>query len=175
MHGGTVEARSDGLSKGSEFTVRLPRIAAAPRSIARDPDGTRPVARRRVLVVEDNRDSAESLRELLRLDGHDVEVVHDGASALSRLDEFRADVVLLDIGLPRMDGFMVAHAIRARFSHLPLRPRVVALTGYARDEDRRAALGSGFDGHLTKPFEPEHLLRLVSDLGVRQVTASEPG
>jgi signal transduction histidine kinase/ActR/RegA family two-component response regulator len=176
MHGGTVEARSEGLSKGSEFTVRLPRIAAAPRLIARDPDGgTRQVARRRVLVVEDNRDSAESLRELLRLDGHDVEVVHDGASALSRLDEFRADVVLLDIGLPRMDGFMVAHAIRARFGHLPLRPRVVALTGYARDEDRRAALGSGFDGHLTKPFEPAQLLRLVSDLGVRQVAASEPG
>jgi len=176
MHGGTVEARSEGLEKGSEFTVRLPRVAAAPRA-ATDPDGgdSRPVARRRVLVVEDNRDSAESLRELLRLDSHDVEVAHDGASALSKLDEFRADVVLLDIGLPRMDGFMVAHAIRARFAHKPLRPRLVALTGHGRDEDRRAALGSGFDGHLTKPVEPAHLLRMVAETGLPEATAREPG
>jgi len=156
--------------------VRLPRVAAAPRA-ATDPDGgdSRPVARRRVLVVEDNRDSAESLRELLRLDSHDVEVAHDGASALSKLDEFRADVVLLDIGLPRMDGFMVAHAIRARFAHKPLRPRLVALTGHGRDEDRRAALGSGFDGHLTKPVEPAHLLRMVAEAGLPEATAREPG
>jgi CheY-like chemotaxis protein len=176
MHGGTVEACSDGLDKGSEFIVRLPRALAPPRATAQ-PDGSdsHPVARRRVLVVEDNRDSAESLRELLRLDSHDVEVAHDGASALSRLDEFRADVVLLDIGLPRMDGFMVAHAIRARFAHLPMRPRIVALTGHGRDEDRRAALGSGFDGHLTKPVEPAHLLRMVADAGQREAAASEPG
>jgi PAS domain S-box-containing protein len=176
MHGGSVEARSDGLDKGSEFTVRLPRVPAAPRALANpDGSGSRSVARRRVLVVEDNRDSAESLRELLRLDSHDVEVVHDGASALSKLDEFRADVVLLDIGLPRMDGFMVAHAIRARFAHLPLRPRLVALTGHGRDEDRRAAMGSGFDGHLTKPVEPVHLLRMVAEAGLREAVASEPG
>ncbi|HEX6398316.1 MAG TPA: response regulator, partial [Steroidobacteraceae bacterium] len=176
MHGGTVEARSEGLEKGSEFIVRLPRVPAAPRAATHpDGSGSRPVARRRVLVVEDNRDSAESLRQLLRLDSHDVEVVHDGASALERLDEFRADVVLLDIGLPRMDGFMVAHAIRARFAHQPLRPRLVALTGHGRDEDRRAALGSGFDGHLTKPVEPVHLLRMVADAGLREVAAGEPG
>jgi PAS domain S-box-containing protein len=174
MHGGTVQARSPGLGKGSEFSVRLPRIAAAPRVVAgEDGAGSRPVPRRRVLVVEDNRDAAESLRELLRLDSHDVEVVHDGASALSKLDEFRADLVLLDIGLPRMDGFMVAHAIRARFADLPLRPRLVALTGHGRDEDRRAALGSGFDSHLTKPVEPAHLLRLVADQGMQLPTASE--
>jgi PAS domain S-box-containing protein len=174
MHGGGVEAHSEGLGKGSEFRVRLPRVTAAPKAVMSDgSSGPRLVPRRRVLVVEDNRDSAESLRELLRLDCHDVEVVHDGASALSKLDEFRADVVLLDIGLPRMDGFMVAHAIRARFADLPLRPRLVALTGHGRDEDRRAALGSGFDGHLTKPVEPAHLLRLVADHGMQQATASE--
>jgi PAS domain S-box-containing protein len=172
MHGGTVQARSDGLDRGSEFSVRLPRVAAAPRAANSPGAGrSRPVPRRRVLVVEDNRDSAESLRELLRLDSHEVEVVHDGASALSKLDEFRADVVLLDIGLPRMDGFMVAHAIRARFADLPLRPRLVALTGHGRDEDRRAALGSGFDGHLTKPVEPAHLLRVVADQGMHPATA----
>ncbi len=102
------------------------------------------------------------MRELLRLDDHEVEVVHDGASALSKLDEFRADVVLLDIGLPRMDGFMVAHAIRARFANLSQRPRLVALTGHGREEDRHAALRSGFDGHLTKPVEPAHLLRMIA-------------
>jgi CheY-like chemotaxis protein len=176
MHGGAVEARSEGLGKGSEFLVRLPRAAAPKARPARtDGDGTRSVARRRVLVVEDNRDSAESLRELLRLDSHDVEVAHDGASALSKLDEFRADVVLLDIGLPRMDGFMVAHAIRARFSHLPVRPRLVALTGHGREEDRHVALRSGFDGHLTKPVEPAHLLRVVADEGLHQPAANEPG
>jgi CheY-like chemotaxis protein len=129
----------------------------------------------KVLIVEDNRDAAESLRELLRLDQHEVEVVHDGASALAKLDEFRADVVLLDIGLPRMDGFMVAHAIRARFAQQPMRPRLVALTGHGREADRHAALRSGFDGHVTKPVEPARLLRLVADEGMRRATSSEPG
>jgi PAS domain S-box-containing protein len=176
MHGGAVEVHSEGLGKGSEFRVRLPRIAAPPAA-AGDHDGgdSRPAPRRRVLIVEDNRDAAESLRELLRLDQHEVEVVHDGASALAKLDEFRADVVLLDIGLPRMDGFMVAHAIRARFAQQPMRPRLVALTGHGREADRHAALRSGFDGHVTKPVEPARLLRLVADEGMRRATSSEPG
>jgi PAS domain S-box-containing protein len=176
MHGGAVEVRSEGLGQGSEFLVRLPRVAA-PRAqpVRKDGGGSRPTIRQRVLVVEDNRDSAESLRELLRLDSHDVEVVHDGASALSKLEEFRADVVLLDIGLPRMDGFMVAHAIRARFSHLGQRPRLVALTGHGREEDRSAALRSGFDGHLTKPVEPAHLLRVVADHALRKTASNELG
>jgi PAS domain S-box-containing protein len=176
MHGGAVEVHSEGLGKGSEFRVRLPRAAAVPIDAPGKPGGTSPAPkRRRVLVVEDSRDAAESLRELLRLDGHDVEVVHDGASALSKLDEFRADVVLLDIGLPRMDGFMVAHAIRARFAHQRLRPRLVALTGHGREEDRRATLSSGFDGHLTKPVEPADLLRMIADEGMLQPTSSELG
>jgi CheY-like chemotaxis protein len=176
MHGGAVEAHSEGLGQGSEFRVRLPRVVTAPRSVnEQDGGGSKPVARRRVLVVEDNRDSAESLRELLRLDSHDVEVAHDGATALSKLDEFRADVVLLDIGLPRMDGFMVAHAIRVRYAGLPVRPRLVALTGHGREEDRRAALGSGFDGHLTKPVEPARLLRMVADEGMPQAASHEQG
>jgi PAS domain S-box-containing protein len=175
MHDGCVEVHSEGLGKGSEFRVRLPRVAAVPVAVP-DRAGliSRTVQKRRVLVVEDSRDSAESLRELLRLDDHEVEVVHDGASALSKLDEFRADVVLLDIGLPRMDGFMVAHAIRARFANRSQRPRLVALTGHGREEDRHAALRSGFDGHLTKPVEPAHLLRMVAE-GLRQHTPSELG
>jgi CheY-like chemotaxis protein len=109
------------------------------------------------------------------MNGHEVEVVNDGAEALSKLDEFRADVVLLDIGLPRMDGYMVAHAIRARFAHTHQRPRLLALTGYAREEDRSSALRSGFDGHLIKPVEPEYLLKMIADEGQWQFSPSELG
>ena len=106
------------------------------------------------------------------MNGHEVRVVADGAEALSRLEDFRADIVLLDIGLPRMDGFMVAHAIRARFANLHLRPRLLALTGHGREEDRHSALRSGFDGYLTKPLEPASLLRMIADEGMWQVTPS---
>jgi len=136
---------------------------------------TRAAPRRRVLVVEDGPDAGESLRELLRLAGHEVEVVRSGAQALARLDEFRADIVLLDLGLPRMDGFMVAHAIRARFELLPYRPRIIALSGHGRVEDRVSALRSGFDGHLTKPVEPTVLLSQVAEQGQWMAVQNEPG
>jgi CheY-like chemotaxis protein len=164
MHGGAVEVRSEGLGKGSEFRIRLPRADA---QLSGRPIETLPpehhVRRRRVLVVEDNVDSAESLRDLLLLDDHEVVVVHSGTQALSTLDYFPAEIVLLDVGLPRMDGYMVAHAIRARFPTGGPRPRIVALTGYGTDEDRKAALRSGFDHHLTKPVEPIELLRLIAE------------
>jgi len=111
----------------------------------------------------------------LRMSGHEVVAVHDGAQALSVLEDFRADVVLLDIALPRMDGFMVAHAIRARFAHLPLRPRLLALTGHGGEEERLSALRSGFDGHLTKPVEPVVLLNAVASEGHSQALPSELG
>jgi CheY-like chemotaxis protein len=114
-------------------------------------------------VVEDNLDAAESLRAVLRTEGHDVEVLQDGAAALARLEDFRADIVLLDIGLPRMDGFMVAHAIRERFALSGRQPRLLALTGYGREEDRNAALKAGFDAHLAKPADPRRLLQMMSD------------
>jgi signal transduction histidine kinase/ActR/RegA family two-component response regulator len=164
MHGGEVEASSPGLGKGSEFRIRLPRATAY--LSGRPVDSLPPemhVRRRRVLVVEDNLDAAESLRDLLLLDDHEVKVVHSGTEALSALDDFPAEVVLLDVGLPRMDGYMVAHAIRARFPSGSPRPRIVALTGYGADEDRMAAIRSGFDHHLTKPVDPSGLLRLVSE------------
>jgi CheY-like chemotaxis protein len=125
-------------------------------------------------VVDDNRDAAESLRELLRMHGHEVEVVADGAAALSRLEEFRADIVLLDLGLPRIDGFMVAHAIRARFSQLHARPRLLAFTGHGGKEGRRAALRSGFDGYLSKPVEPEALLRMLAEENFSPAAPNEP-
>ena len=164
MHGGRVEARSEGLGQGSDFRIYLPRVAAAPRLVPGTPElPARPTVRRRVLVVDDNRDAGESLRELLRLHHHEVEVAHDGPGALALLEAFRADLVLLDIALPRMDGYMVAHAIRERFSLAGRRPKLMALTGYGRDDDRSAALKAGFDGHLAKPVDPTLLLKIIAD------------
>jgi len=168
MHGGRVVAESEGLGKGSEFRVYLPRAEAPQRSQrGADAGQRRAVPKRRILVVDDNRDAAESLRQLLRMHGHEVEVVNDGAAALGTLEEFRADIVILDLGLPRVDGYMVAHAIRARFAHAKRRPSLLALTGHGREEDRLAALRSGFDGHLVKPVEPDHLLRVIAGEGQR--------
>ena len=164
LHGGTVEVSSAGLGKGSEFRIRLPRVNAGFASLAPQSPEDRPFVRpRRVLVIEDSADAADSMRAVLRTDGHHVEVAHDGAAGLARLEDFRADIVLLDIGLPRMDGYMVAHAIRERFALAGLRPRLLALTGYGRDEDRDTALKAGFDGHLAKPVDPRRLLQIVAD------------
>jgi signal transduction histidine kinase/CheY-like chemotaxis protein len=166
MHGGTVAALSEGLGLGSEFRVRLPRAFGPPASDAVQQRGPQHQQRkRRVLVVDDDPDCAESLRDVLRLEGHEVRVASDGAAALAMFDEFAVEVVLLDVGLPRMDGYMVAHAIRARFAAGHLRPRLLALTGYGREEDRQAALRSGFDEHLTKPVDPRRLLQLVAEGG----------
>jgi signal transduction histidine kinase/ActR/RegA family two-component response regulator len=164
MHGGRVEVSSTGLGKGSEFRIHLPRVnPKVGGSASLSPEDRPPVHPRRVLVIEDSVDAAESMRALLRTDGHEVEVAHDGAAGLAKLEDFRADLVLLDIGLPRMDGYMVAHAIRERFALVGKRPRLLALTGYGRDEDRHAALEAGFDGHLAKPVDPRRLLQVVSD------------
>jgi CheY-like chemotaxis protein len=163
MHGGSVTAHSAGLGKGSEFRVRLPRILAPiPASPLPPGDERKAVRPRRVLVIEDNFDAAESLRAVLRTERHEVEVVHDGAAGLAKLEDFRAEIVLLDIGLPRMDGYMVAHAIRERFAFAGRRPRLLALTGFGHDDDRAAALKAGFDGHLAKPVDPRRLLQIVA-------------
>jgi signal transduction histidine kinase/CheY-like chemotaxis protein len=164
MHGGRVEVSSAGLGKGSEFQIHLPRVHPKLGELASQaPEDRAPVRSRRILVIEDSTDAAESMRALLRTDGHEVEVVHDGAAGLAKLEDFRADIVLLDIGLPRMDGYMVAHAIRERFALVGKRPRLLALTGYGRDEDRHTALKAGFDGHLAKPVDPRRLLQIVGD------------
>jgi signal transduction histidine kinase/FixJ family two-component response regulator len=161
-HGGTVEARSEGLGHGSELTVRLPLIPA-PETRAHDAGepATAAGARRpsRILLVEDNVDAAEALAELLRLWGHEVEVAHDGATAVPFARLHRPDVVLLDIGLPGMDGYQVAGALRA----LPdlAGTLLIALTGYGQPSDRQRSLAAGFDHHLVKPVDLEDLQRLV--------------
>jgi PAS domain S-box-containing protein len=163
MQGGRIEARSAGLGQGSEFRVQLPRLnhqdAPIPSSSAGEcPRGST----QRILLVEDNPDSAESLAMLLKIAGHEVLIAHDGITALEQLEHFPAQFILLDIGLPGMDGYLVAQSIRTRFPTLGA--RLYALTGYGRTEDREQALAAGFDDHLTKPVDPQWLLqRLAGD------------
>jgi len=145
LHEGTVEAHSGGKGAGTEFLVRLP-LSAPP-----DAPTVAPAAQpapRRVLVIEDNPDTAESLRTALKMEGHDVETTQDGPSGLEKIRAFAPDVVLCDIGLPGMNGYQVAKIVREEAS---LRPFMVALTGYARPEDEQRARDAGFDAHLAKP------------------------
>jgi signal transduction histidine kinase len=162
LHGGTVEAHSAGAGEGSEFIVRLP-LAAAPseKDGARMGGGpaTRGVPRRRLLVVDDNVDAAESLAMLLRLGGHDVQVAHDGAAALKLAAASPPDLAFLDIGMPGMDGYELARRVR---KHEGLRDvYLVALTGWGQEEDRRRTREAGFDHHLVKPVEPEAIQRVL--------------
>jgi signal transduction histidine kinase/response regulator RpfG family c-di-GMP phosphodiesterase len=160
LHGGTIEAHSAGLGQGSEFVVRLPLLEqAAPQERAAGPAAGKPRAQR-VLVVDDNRDAAESLALLLRLDGHDVRVAHDGPAALEAAAAFGPEVVLLDIGLPRMSG----HEVAARLLQQPHPGRclLVAMTGYGQDEDRRRSHEAGFHHHLVKPVDPQTLRDLLA-------------
>ena len=158
MHGGTVSATSAGVGQGATFIIRLPRVSPAAIAQPAAPEG--PVSQRRTLVVDDNHDAAESLALLLSLDGHEVEAVFTAEQALARATEFRPDVMLLDIGLPGMDGYEVARRVRA----LPGgdRIRLIALTGYGQSDDRRRALSAGFDAHLVKPVEPAKLAQALA-------------
>jgi signal transduction histidine kinase/ActR/RegA family two-component response regulator len=165
MHGGTVCATSAGVGRGSRFTVRLPRIpapVAAPASSA----APAPVVPRRVLVVEDNIDAREVLRTALALEGHEVHEAADGREGLEAALRLLPDVVLLDVGLPGMDGYEVARRIRAEPSGAGM--LLVALTGYGQAGDRQRALEAGFDVHLVKPVTPERLAEALS--GARAAT-----
>lgn len=160
LHGGEVEAQSDGPGRGSRFTLRLPAAGDAVPEQPATPSAGTDAARRRILVVDDNRDGADSLAMNLELAGHAVRVVYDGPSALDALEEFPAEFVLLDIGMCGMDGYEVAQRIRRlpRGRHI----RLVAITGWGQDQDKRRAAEAGFDAHLTKPVEMSVLSRLIS-------------
>jgi PAS domain S-box-containing protein len=160
MHGGDVEARSEGPGKGSEFIVRLPVASVgAPDAIRRR--ASRPAAvTQRVLVVDDNQDAADSLGLVLSHLGAIVHVVHDGPSALQVLPVFRPSLVLLDIGMPGMNGYEVAAAIRQLPGGQHL--RLVALTGWGQEEDRRLSAAAGFDHHLIKPTDIDTLQDLLA-------------
>jgi CheY-like chemotaxis protein len=164
LHGGTVEALSEGPGRGSEFVVRLPIETGhvADSTGASDGPFERSTGtRRRVLIVDDNIDGANSLGSLLAFLGHDTAMEYDGQGAIDRAVAFDADVVLLDLGMPGLDGFEICRRLRA--SDLPHRPRIVAMTGWGREEDRARTAAAGFDAHLVKPVDVATLARLLEE------------
>ena len=162
MHGGRVEARSAGVGRGSEFIVRLP-LADAPPAESAPPDTAAAAAGipRRVLVVDDNRDAADSLGRLLECLGATARVVYDGQSALAALADFKPDVVLLDLGMPAMDGYETARRARQGLGGEAV--TLVALTGWGQDEDHRRTHEAGFDRHLVKPVGLDQLQTILSN------------
>jgi signal transduction histidine kinase len=162
MHDGRVEATSDGPGLGSEFIVRLPcEVEIGPPQTAPSENVPRLAAPLRILVVDDNRDSAHSLAQLLMLDGHETACAFDGLEAVTAAEAFHPDVVLLDLGLPKLNGFEACRRIRARPSGQE--STLVALTGWGQDEDRRKAREAGFDQHMVKPVNIVALTRLLAE------------
>jgi signal transduction histidine kinase/ActR/RegA family two-component response regulator len=172
LHGGTIEARSPGQDQGSEFVIRMPVVDSALRlGGARAPRvaDEKPGSCRRILVVDDNRDSADSLAMLLRMPGNNVLTVYDGLAAVAAAESFRAEVVLLDIGLPLLDGHQVARRIREQPWGKSI--KLIALTGWGQERDRRQSQEAGFDAHLTKPVDRAVLDELIGGIGTRGRTA----
>ena len=160
LHGGTIEAKSLGLGRGSEFIVRLPlRSIAKARYTDSIESASKPRVGRRVLIADDNRDAAESLAMLLELDGHEVTVVHDGHEALAAFQSTQPEFALLDIGMPRLNGYEVARQVRR--GSLGRAVTLIALTGWGQDSDKAQALAAGFNHHFTKPIEPALVAALL--------------
>jgi PAS domain S-box-containing protein len=168
MHGGSVEARSAGEGQGSEFIVRLPvlnRPAVQGDSGPEMESDLQP--QRRILIVDDNRDSADSLAMLMEITGNKTYLAHDGVEAIKAVEKYRPEVVLLDIGLPELDGYEVCRRVRAQPWGKDI--IVIALTGWGQDEDRRKSEEAGFNGHLVKPVDYDKLLDLLACLSESNV------
>ena len=162
LHGGILEAHSEGENRGAEFILRLPAVAAPSAATARAAEAaSTPGVARRVLVVDDNVDAATTLGQLLNSLGHETRVVHDGPSALTAAAEFLPDVVLLDIGMPGMDGYEVARRLQAFKRERKF--RIVAITGWGQEADRERAKEAGFDVHVVKPVDVGLLSRIVEE------------
>jgi PAS domain S-box-containing protein len=165
LHGGTVEANSGGLDKGSEFTVRLPRAIESDDPVE-IPEPAVPLAKtsaaRRILVVDDNLDAAESLSMMLQLCGNETYIANDGVEAVEAVGTFRPEVILMDIGLPRLDGYEAARMVRNQA--LGKDVVLIALTGWGNAEDRQRSKDAGFDEHLVKPVDYEVLLKVLNSL-----------
>jgi signal transduction histidine kinase/CheY-like chemotaxis protein len=175
MHDGSVEARSEGRGKGSEFLVRLPLAPNQQPGMdsGASTDAASHLPSTRVLIVDDNRDSADSLGLLLKLRGADVRVVHGGPEALESIDDYQPAIVLLDIGMPGMDGYEVARKIRQHPAGQSL--KLIALTGWGQEQDRRRTREAGFDHHLVKPADATVLEALFLSLeGTAQAPRLEP-
>jgi CheY-like chemotaxis protein/anti-sigma regulatory factor (Ser/Thr protein kinase) len=172
LHQGKVEAESPGPGKGATFRVTLPSVSAVqPQAAPLKPEITSPqVYGRRVLVVDDNLDAAESTAAFLRLEGHEVKTVGDGTEALASVPVFAPHVIVLDIGLPGLDGYAVARQLRERgdTNHILL----IAMTGYGQREDRERAMGAGFDYHFVKPTNPGQIQRAIEQ-GRRAADAAD--
>jgi PAS domain S-box-containing protein len=161
LHGGTVTARSEGLGRGTEFVVRLPVIVDMPEAISSQPTPEPTNASpRRVLVVDDNEDAASSLATLLNMTGNETEIAHDGLEAVQAAERFRPDLILLDIGLPKLNGFDVCQRIREQPWGKEM--VMVALTGWGQEDDRRRSKQAGFDYHMVKPVDYAALMKLLA-------------
>ena len=156
-HGGTVQAKSEGAGRGAEFIVRLPASEGPASSTAEQISAK--TAGRRILLADDNRDAADSLGDLLRLMGHEVRVAYDGEQALRAGAEFRPDAIILDIGMPSLNGYDVAN--RARASDWGRGAKLIALTGWGQRRDKALAAKAGFDHHLTKPVDAAAIAALL--------------
>ena len=172
LHGGDVLALSEGRGRGSEFVVRLPALAQKPAKSRARHDARTPEARepKRVLVVDDNRDSADTITALLLAWGHEARTLYDAESVISVVADFQPDVVVLDIGLPKVNGYDLARQLRqsGNSRHIVL----VAFTGYGQDDDRRRVREAGFDHHLLKPLEPEALAKIIDAVPAHAASAS---
>jgi two-component system, chemotaxis family, CheB/CheR fusion protein len=175
-HGGTVEAHSEGRGRGAEFVVRLPLAGARSRAGTEHRPPVKDGTPQRVLIVEDNLDSAETLRTLLELAGHTVEIANDGRAALAAAKAFKPQAVLCDIGLPgEMDGYALAAALKdGPDGPDAARPYLIALTGYGQAADRDRARAAGFDQHLTKPADPSVIRQILANLGGNRKLKARP-
>jgi len=164
LHGGGVDAASGGVGRGAKFSIWLPLIAAPAPAAAPETQGDLNGTPLRILIVEDNADTARTLAAILRHVGHQVEISPDGPSGIERARSIQPDVVLCDLGLPEMDGFEVARALRSEPATSAA--RLVAISGYGQEEDRRRCEEAGFDLHLTKPVDPFALQRILAGFSV---------
>jgi CheY-like chemotaxis protein len=165
MHGGTIEARSPGIDMGAEFVVRLPVVVkdVKPERSDANGDADLPTTSLKILIVDDNRDAARTLTALLKIKGHETRTAFDGQQGIELAEEFRPDVVLLDIGLPKLNGYEVCQRLRKR--EWGMQMVMIAVTGWGQDEDRRRSRDAGFNYHLTKPVMFQDLMRVLSELG----------
>jgi PAS domain S-box-containing protein len=166
-HDGQITVQSEGLGRGTEFVIRLPVLTEALTGVSRafaGPVVEPQVTPRRVLVVDDNRDSAEMMAMLLGFSGHEIRLAHDGLEAVEQAAAFQPHVVLLDIGLPKLNGYEVAQRIRQQAGP---QPALVALTGWGQDEDRRRSSAAGFDAHLVKPVDHDVLSKVIAEIPLK--------
>jgi CheY-like chemotaxis protein len=168
MHGGRIEAKSGGEGQGSEFVVQLPvfgRTEDTVVSSAQEPR-SRLASPRRILIVDDNRDAASTLATMLRILGNETQVAHDGFEALDAAATYRPEIVLLDIGMPRLSGYDVCRRLREQPWGNEM--VIVAVTGWGKEEDRQNSRAAGFNYHLVKPVEPAALKRVFAEFGSSQ-------